>query len=69
MKKGDRIGNFILVDKIEFFLQLSVELDSRDSIFWRHKNYPTAFIRNWSYNRLKIEVKYGNFWYTKKIDK
>ncbi len=69
MKRGDIIGSFQLVDKIELFSHLSIELESMNSIFWRHRNYPTAFIRHWSYARLKIELKYGNFWYTKKIDK
>jgi len=69
MKKGDIIGNFELVDYIRTFNFLSSELELNKSIFWRHKMYPTAFIKNWSYARLKIELKYGNFWFTKNINK
>ena len=68
MKKGDVIGNNQLELKIESINQLIVELNSRGSIFWRHKLYPTDFIINWSVRRLQIEIKYGNFWITNKIE-
>lgn len=67
MKKYDVIGNFQLVHQIESFNQLSVELDSANSIFYRHRMYPTAFIKNWTYERLKKELKFGRFWIANRI--
>jgi len=69
MQRGEKVGNFVLRFKIESISQLCIELESMDSIFWRHKMYPTAFISHWSYIRLKKEVKYGNFWYATKNEK
>lgn len=68
MKKDEIIGNFQLIDKIEDINQLIIELESRDSICWRDKMYATSFISHWSYARLKIELKNGNFWNTRRVE-
>lgn len=68
MTKGEIINNNLLVIKIEGISQLNIVLNSSESIFWRHKLYPTKFIMNWSLKRLQIEIKYGNFWLTKRIE-
>ena len=63
MKVGDRIGkSFRLQVKIDNMFLLCNTLDKSNVIYWRHRVYPTGFIRYWSYARLKTEVEAGNFW-------
>lgn len=64
MVVGQKIGNYELTEKINGMLQLHIELQTKESIFWRHKMYPTAFIKNWKYNVLWDEINKGNFWET-----
>ena len=63
MKRTDKIGNFVLQDRIESMCHLSRALETRKSIFWKFKMFPTAFIKHWSYTRLEREVANGMFWY------
>lgn len=67
LERGTKIGNFQIEYRVETFSQLCLILDTKQSIFWRHRMYPTGFIRQWSFNMLSINLKYGNFYHATKI--
>ena len=62
-KVGDKIGkSYLLQTKIDNMFLLCNTLDKSSVIYWRHKVYPTAFIKNWSYAILKRNVELGYLW-------
>ena len=64
---GKVIGNFRLGKRIETIDELVVVLMFEKSVFYRHRMYPCAFLRHWSLAKLNQQVKFGNFYFSKKI--
>jgi hypothetical protein len=71
LKKGHIIssGNFKLTKKITSLDKLMEILDSKPSIFLRHRMYPTAFVRSMQLHSIHISIKRGLLWDTDKIKK
>lgn len=61
-------GNFELVKRIESLDELYFVLSEKQSIFARHRMYPTAFIFSWQMRLCFIWMGRGWFWTTKKIN-
>lgn len=67
MKKGDVVGNFELVKRVDSFLDLYLILIKQKSIYWKHRMFPVAFFLHWSVAMLEQSVKAGNFWVAKRV--
>lgn len=62
-------GNFMLVRRIETIEQFDRLTATNKSVFWRHRMYPSAFMRNLSFNVIKKSMKYGLIWTAIKTQK
>jgi hypothetical protein len=69
MEVGDKIGNFILVEKIDSIMDLIDYLNNEKSIFWRHRVHPTAFFMSWHLRLILNTLNGGHFFKIKKINK
>lgn len=57
-------GNFVLTKKVESLDELWEIINSKPSIFARHKMYPTAFFRSWHLRLCKNWIDNGWLWDT-----
>lgn len=60
---GARISkNFVLKKQITTIAELYEILETKPSIYWRHKVFPTAVLMQQKICVLATGVKYGIFW-------
>lgn len=67
MKVGDKIGSFILVEKIDCLLDLVDYLNTEKSIFWRHRVHPTSFFLSWPLRLVLSTLNGGHFYKIERI--
>lgn len=59
---ADCSPNFVFKKQIETFNELYEILETQPSIFWRHRIYPTAVLKQQKLCLLSTGIKYGIFW-------
>ena len=55
-------ANFVLDKKITSLDGLAKILNNQKSIYYKHRTYPTSFIRNWQIHHIMIIIKRGLLW-------
>ena len=62
-------GNFKLKRKITSMDDLFMILIRDESLFARHRMYPSAFFFSWNFKLVYLWVSWGCFWEVERVDK
>lgn len=54
--------NFKFKKRIENVCELYEILETKKSIFWNHRMFPTAVIMQQKLTTINVALKYGHFW-------
>lgn len=64
-----RSGKFMLTKKVQTLSRFAELLETQESIFMRHRMYPSAFLLGWPIRLCMTWIKWGLVWETEKVIK